>query len=437
MESADRAVLFSCPVRTRYARQIFRYRRGNLGWVARLSRGRDARDEAVTDLRALLRDAEEGTGYYAGAFAAAGVTWRDLRSREDLAHFPTLPRPTLQARYFELFHRAVGGDDVDEGWLGTTSGSTGEPVRFFMDAPSIHFYLAFIRFLWARLGLGALPRPGSTGIVLLCTLPRSAIYGTRLPLLRFTRFRKLHWEEPRAPETLARLAPAVITGDPDSLARLADAAEGGLRVRPRLILSSAFALDPALAARLAIATGARVVDYYSMAETGPIAWRCGEGVLHALDGAVELERDRGELLVTNLRNRLFPLVRYRTGDLGEVDEVSCRCGTRGLAITRFDGRVAARFVRADGAHVDPSQLQPILSALPVSQFQLVQTAPDAATLRYHAHAMLDATALAPLESALSRLLAASARVTLEHSPAPLRRPGEKPLVYRRGQPLTN
>lgn len=70
------------------------------------------------------------------------------------------------------------------------------------------------------------------------------------------------------------------------------------------------------------ATGAAVVGYNSLAETGPIAWRSPADWqrLHLLEGAVEPEQDRGELLVTNLRNRLFPLVRYRTGDLATVEE---------------------------------------------------------------------------------------------------------------------
>ena len=54
-----------------------------------------------------------------------------------------------------------------------------------MDARSIHFFTAFVRFLLERHRLST--RGTRAGIVLLCTLPRSAIYSTRLPLDRYFR----------------------------------------------------------------------------------------------------------------------------------------------------------------------------------------------------------------------------------------------------------
>lgn len=422
--------LFGCPVRRRYAWQLWAYGRSNRDWRRTLHEA-IAREPGVARLSDLLRAAETGTRHYPAAFANAGVTWRDLRARADLAHFPSLPRGVLQSQFHDVFHRDVGAHEVDEGWLGRSSGSTGEPVRFFMDAGSIHFFTAFIRFLWERHRLGALPRAGRSGIVLLCTLPRSAIYEAFLPLFGFTRFRKLHWGEPQAGATLARLAPAVISGDPDSLAALADACEAGLAVRPRLVLSSAFPLAPDLADRIARATGAHVVDYYSMAETGPIAWKCVHGRFHVLEGAVEVESVAGEILVTNLRNPFFPLVRYHTGDLATVAPAEpCECGATTRALRDFAGRVAARFLAADGRRVDPSQLQPVLSKLEVRQFQLEQISAGEIRLRYLADAALDEGAAVPLGGALERLLGCPTRVTFLRASSPIFRSGEKPIVYR-------
>src|SRR5437868_5644653 len=120
--------LFPCPVRKRYAWQLARY-------AAPLARWRRALLDDRTDverLRSLLRVAEEETSYYPEAFAAAGVSWRDVLTAADLAHVPSLSRRALQDRFHELFSRRVTTKDVDEGWLGRSSGSTGEPVRFFM-----------------------------------------------------------------------------------------------------------------------------------------------------------------------------------------------------------------------------------------------------------------------------------------------------------------
>lgn len=428
--------LHGCPVRRRYAWQLVRYGPGVARGVRELlAADRDA--DGADGLRSmrlarLLLGAERETGYYPEAFAGAGVSARDLRDTKDLAHFPSLSRLTLQERSRDVFSRRLGPRDVEEGWLGRSSGSTGEPVRFFMDAASIHYFVAFIRFLWRRQALGPLPGPTATGVVLLCTLPRSSIYETRLPLLRGSRFRKLHFGERHSGETLTRLAPAVVTGDPDSLAAMAERIEGGdARVRARLVLSSAFALPEPLRERLERLTGAVVVEYYSMAETGPIAWRCpAAGRFHVLSPACVLESVGDEIVLTNLRNRLFPLIRYRTGDLGEVrpDDGPCACGSRGDHLVALAGRLVSRFVTAAGARVDPSQLQPLLSRLGARQFQLRQESVDRLVVRLHGE-QPSPGALEDLRAGAERLLG-PVRVDVSVSPDLLFRPGEKPIVYR-------
>jgi phenylacetate-CoA ligase len=424
------AELLPCPVRRRYAWQRLRYERPTRQWLRALHAGAAA-PPPLARLQDLLLTAQRETGHYPAAFARAGVTATDVAARDDLRHFPTLSRRQHQEHHFDLFSRRVTPLDVEEGWLGQTSGSTGEPVRFFMDGESIHFFLAFIRFLWEHLALGPLPAPRSTGIVLLCALPRSVLYETRLPLFRGTTFRKVHWAEDGVFATLNRLRPAVVTGDPDSLGYLADALESGdVAIRPRLVLSSAFAMPGSLAARLQAATGAAVVDYLSMAETGPLAWKCPRsGRFHALEGAAELESVDGELLVTNLRNRQYPLVRYATGDLARVTrEDRCECGFAARDVAGLEGRVTSRFLTQAGQRVDPSRVQPILAALPVRQYQLLQRSAGMVTLRYWAD---DDLSLPPaLGEGLSRLLGGVVTLVPERARGPLFRPGEKRIVYR-------
>ena len=134
------AELYRCPVRKRYAWQLVRYG----GATRRFARALAGAAPPLAELQATLRAAEHDTVYYPGAFAAAGVQAADLTRVGELAYFPLLSRATVQARYYALFSKRVRRDDVDEGWLGVTSGSTGEPVRFFMDAASIHFFVGFI-----------------------------------------------------------------------------------------------------------------------------------------------------------------------------------------------------------------------------------------------------------------------------------------------------
>ncbi|HCF61944.1 MAG TPA: hypothetical protein DFS52_28595 [Myxococcales bacterium] len=139
------AELYRCPVRRRYLWQLLRYHRANHRWRPTAPRRR--RGDARALSRRVFAGTQEECSFYPRPFAEAGVDWRDLRRPSELAGFPELSRRALQERYLELFGRRVGRADIEEGWFGITSGSTGEPVRFFMDGESSHFFAVFIRFL--------------------------------------------------------------------------------------------------------------------------------------------------------------------------------------------------------------------------------------------------------------------------------------------------
>ncbi|MBI3099241.1 MAG: phenylacetate--CoA ligase family protein [Planctomycetes bacterium] len=425
--------------RRHYLGQLWRYALPMARWTHRLRQHHRApaeyRDRFLPEaLRGVLCAAQTQTAHYAETFHRAGVQWRDLRSVDDLVHFPALSRREAQEKYEDLLSRNITLCEREEGIVWRTSGSTGQPVRFFVNGETNKFPYALMRFWMGRRSL----RPFSHGVVLLCSLPRSVLCGTWLPLFGGTYFRKIHGSEPGAGPLLTRLAPAVITGDPHSLVWL----DGELRasrvlLRSRLIVSSAFALSPELSKSLSEWTGARVIDCYSLAETGPLAFRCGpDRSFHLLGAAAVLETDvHGEILVTNLRNPFFPLVRYRTGDLGRIVWEPCECGYRGPSLVRLEGRLAARFIATDGRKVDPSQVEPILTRLPVRQFQLVQTGPLAVTLRYHGPVPIrEASEVAQV---LGLLLGGGVELICSREAEPLWRGGEKPVPYLRAASDSN
>lgn len=90
--------------------------------------------------------------------------------------------------------------------------------------------------------------------------------------------------------------------------------------------------------------GRPIINLYSAAETGPVAWECPQeiGHFHVLEDDFKIEsHDFGpgpELLITRLAPGLYPWVRYRIGDLGRVSQRSCACGVSGSVIEGFHGR---------------------------------------------------------------------------------------------------
>jgi phenylacetate-CoA ligase len=81
----------------------------------------------------------------------------------------------------------------------------------------------------------------------------------------------------------------------------------------------------------------------------------------------------GEIVVTHLATTDFPFIRYRTGDVGVLDDSVCACG-RGLPLLReLQGR-STDFVRAsDGTPMHGLALIYILREIPgIMNFKIVQ-----------------------------------------------------------------
>ena len=85
--------------------------------------------------------------------------------------------------------------------------------------------------------------------------------------------------------------------------------------------------------------GCKVANNYGSREFWTLGYACPAGRMHVPDRSVLIEQavgagesgvdDPGELVVTSLRNRAWPLVRYRLGDVGLLrDTGDCGCGSR-------------------------------------------------------------------------------------------------------------
>jgi phenylacetate-CoA ligase len=146
---------------------------------------------------------------------------------------------------------------------------------------------------------------------------------------------------------------------------------------------------PSIRRKIEAAWGARVIDHWGMTEIGPLAGECVEnpGGLHILeteciaeiiDSATEQPFDltdtsapvRGELVITNLGRVGSPMIRYRTGDIVELDPTPCPCGRplmrlKGGILGRVDDMVTIR-----GNNVFPTAVEAILREFPeVIEFQ--------------------------------------------------------------------
>jgi phenylacetate-CoA ligase len=92
--------------------------------------------------------------------------------------------------------------------------------------------------------------------------------------------------------------------------------------------------------------------------------------------------ERGELVVTSLTERAAPVIRYRSGDIIELDRRRCACG-RTHARFRVLGRKGDRVV-VQGRILLPRDVWSAIESIPATSaglFQIVRERPDADRLR--------------------------------------------------------
>ncbi|WP_329469269.1 phenylacetate--CoA ligase family protein [Exiguobacterium sp. 9-2] len=88
------------------------------------------------------------------------------------------------------------------------------------------------------------------------------------------------------------------------------------------------------------AFGKKMISEYGAAETGIIAFECKNGNMHITSENVIVEEEKGEVIVTNLLSKSFPIIRYKLGDSVKINyEKKCSCGVSHPIIDDVQGRV--------------------------------------------------------------------------------------------------
>ena len=397
-----------------------------------------------TDPRPILQRALRSVPYYQQVFQSLGLGAHDLDDPRALALVPPTRREDLRDRLPEFLSYPVDHDTLERGWRGYTSGSTGEPVAYFRPPVTIAWFYPFVDFALAYVGRPPVVAGPRAGIVQLDALGLRPPYGVTLPLFHGTRFEKLDASDgnPDLRAQLTALAPRVITGDPQSIARLVEF-ELPPETRPDLVISSAFTLPSELSAAVTEATGAEVLDTYCSQETSLVGLSCrlGRG-FHLVSGASHVETlpipgsGETEILVTPLDNPAFVLLRYAPGDLGRLvdDGQRCPCGLSGRRLTELRGRTATLFDAVDGGSFAPGQLNPLLSRLPVAAFQMEQHRVDRYTLKLCSDRLPSPALVAPIRASLERLAGDRVEIELTLTESPVVRGGNKPEPFRRAVP---
>jgi phenylacetate-CoA ligase len=237
-----------------------------------------------------------------------------------------------------------------------SSGSTGEPFKTYFDNISWYRKKFWLK-LRARFACGM--SFGDRVAVLECVPEEKAQQQNKHawvkdPLLKLRVF-SLFMDTGVLLLQLQKFQPKNIYGYPSHLMQLATAIKNGepaLRGVERIFTASEY-LKAGSRQFIEQAFNAPVYDHYGSTEFKEIAWQCpasadnsgyhinnNEVICEILDrdGNPVVQGDSGEIVVTDLRNKAMPLIRYRMNDYGLMSWQDCDCGYCGPGLLPLGGR---------------------------------------------------------------------------------------------------
>ena len=343
----------------------------------------------------------------------------------------------------------------------TTSGTTGTHGIFLIDPQSLAVIAPlFLSMLRAWLGprdiLRIITRGGRIGLVFATGTPLATGVGiARLRRRLGRRFQafSVHTPLPQLVAELNTFQPAVLMSYATVAKLLAGEQEAGrLHIQPALVVLTAEGLALNEYDRLARVFNTTVGNSYAASECPFLSYNCKHGWLHVNSDWVVVEPVDADyrpvppgipshtVLISNLANRVQPILRYDLGDSILQRPDPCPCGNP-LPAIRVQGRAAdmITFPSDQGARITmpPLLFGAAIYHIPgIEQFQLVQTAPTSLHVRLRLAADADPDRVwQAVHPAIARLLTAHelGHVTLEHAEEPPEQaPGGK---YREVIPL--
>ena len=323
--------------------------------------------------------------FYKEYYDKQGFNPSSLHTRDDWANVPI-----LEKEFVRLNKEAMKNPTVRRAFFGVTKtgGSTGHPLETFIDKR-----VKWEIFGWRMLRQWSVSPAAHVGIVHR-RVPRSFIGKLKNRLLWWPTKRVYLNAASITDADLRKFVDGItkkrivwLQGYVGGLERIADyVIAHGIKIDSlKVVWSTSAPLLLNVRKKMEHAFHCKIMDQYGCCEVPNIAMECPQGdVLHVnydavhvdiLDSNGELVLDKeGDVLVTDLGNQVFPLIKYRLGDRGTLLSRKCPCGSVLPVLKHIRGRISDAIYTPSGAYVDGNYLTTLFddySSL-FCQFQIYQ-----------------------------------------------------------------
>jgi len=329
-------------------------------------------------LKSHLQHAYDNSPYYRDSFDADGVHPGQVESLDDIRRFPFIDKKVLRDRQTAVppFGDLVAVPERDIVYISASSGSTGVPTASPFTAQDFDEWIDYeARQFWSS-GLRPTDRychslnfslfVGGPCVLGAQKLGALSIHAGTVPSERLLAIAKQFqataiWTTPSYAWYLGETA--VKEGiDPKKhlgIKRIFVAGEPGGSI-------------PETRQRIEALWGASVYDYYGLSDIfGSCAGMCEEKhglhwaedhilveVLDPETGTPVAEGERGELVLTTLKKRARPMIRFRTGDIVSFTSEPCTCGRTSQRMLGTHGRLDDMLI-IKGVNIFPSDVEAI------------------------------------------------------------------------------
>ncbi|MBQ5319357.1 MAG: phenylacetate--CoA ligase family protein [Oscillospiraceae bacterium] len=285
----------------------------------------------------------------------------------------------------------------------TTSGSTGNPCIMLYDESTINVSSAIgaLRSFARKDDMTAFMKSGKKTMALFADGGFYLGCGS----VRYN-LRKMPWKKKvmrtcdvRKPtdeivSTLNEYQPSMIGCYPTAMEVLAaEQEQGRLKIKPAIIMTGGEKLNDEVREHLSEVFDCYVQTNYSCTEGGTMACECTERHFHINDDWVILEAvdennkpvpfgtQSAKVLLTNLANKICPVIRFEITDRIIMHNEPCKCGNTRPWLT-IEGRTDDIIFFENGVRIAPMLLYAILKEVHgINRFQLIQHNDDRLELR--------------------------------------------------------
>ena len=420
-------------------------------------------------LSRLLRHAAENVPFYQEVYRRLDLSPSQLRSVSDLQQLPIVSKATFRQHPIEQFLAANVPVHRRLEW--TTSGSTGEPFKFYLDRQMMPIVFASHLFYDTWFSLNPFDRhirimappaaepplpentPWTAWLRYKVNSRLQAAYEAKTQR-RFSMFDLSGARAEEIYECIETFRPRYVLGYTSTLSSVADdlLRRNLLLSRPLSgVMTIAETLTPHRRQLIERYFGGPIINRYGLREFKFwCAQNCSESpdMFHVntelvvweivrQDGTPAGPGELGRVVLTNLHNYAMPFIRYDTGDLAVAGTKSCVCGRGFPLVEQLEGRSTECVWTPSGKMINPVSLgQYLFVSLDyvdaIRQYQLLVKSPNEMTLLVVPSGVFTEETRARLQRHMAELVGEEVTIDVEVvEEISLEKSGKRPIIKSR------